>query len=220
MSTNLTHGRGAHKPKQDVAAISFSAGTRLIDREHASQRIYLLRSGQLQLLSGHEAILDHLTRGDLFGEKSFLSSSRTEQIAKALSPVETIVFRKSEFLKRLREDPRFASQVLRNFAQRMDRYEESIHNLLTESAEWRLALALIRLADPRPASGWVRIPSNPSNLELAKIVGTTRWRISHFLSRFQQRGWISRQEGLRIQRDPLQAFLESTTHCQRKVGAS
>ena len=219
MATIPTHGHGPAKPKQDVAAISFPAGTKLFDLECPAQRIYLVRSGQLQLLSGHEAILDHLTRGDLFGEKYFLASYRANQVAKTLSPVEVVVFRKTEFLKRLRQDPRFASQVLRKFAQRMDRYEETIRNLLTESAERRLALALIRLAGSRPAGGWVRVRSNPTNLELARIVGTTRWRISHFLNHFQQQGWIRRQQGLRIQPDPLRTFLESTARSEKRAGS-
>lgn len=206
----LTHGRSSGRRKRRVACVAFPVGTKLFDREHPSRRIYLLRSGQVQLLSDHEVILDHLTRGDLFGEKHLLRSHRIKQVAKTLSPVKVVVFRKAEFLERLRRDRRFMQQVLKHLALRMERYEETIRDFATEPTERRLAFALFRLAPTRPATGWVRLPWNPTNPQLAKIVGTTRWRISHFLNRFQRLGWVRRQEGLWVQREGLQAFLQST----------
>jgi len=68
----LTHGRGSHRRKQRVACLAFPAGAKLFDSEHPSRRIYLLHSGRLQLSSDREVILDHLKRGDLFGEKHFV----------------------------------------------------------------------------------------------------------------------------------------------------
>ena len=46
--------------------------------------------------------------------------------------------------------------------------------------------------------------------ELAKLVGTTRWSVSHFLNCFQRLGRVRYQEGLWVQRQDLQAFLQST----------
>lgn len=209
MVGSFTHGRHARRRKQ-VACVAFPGGTSLFDREHPSRRIYWLRSGRLRLSSDREAILDHLTRGDFFGEKYLLASRRVNQAAKALSPVEVIVFRKPEFFERLRQDRRFARHVLENLALRMDRYEETIRDFVAEPAERRLAHALFRLMPSRPGTGWVRLPCNPTNPELARIVGTTRWRISHFLNRFQRQGWLRRKEGLWAQHEGLQAFLRST----------
>jgi CRP/FNR family transcriptional regulator, cyclic AMP receptor protein len=205
-----THGSSSHRRKQRVACLAFPAGTKLFDSEHPSRRIYLLCSGRLQVSSDREVILDHLKRGDLFGEKHLLSSRRVHQVAKTLSPAKVVVLRKAEFFQRLRRDRRFAQQVIKNLVLRMDRYEETIRDFATEPTERRLALALFRLAPTRPATGWLRLPWSPTNPELAKLVGTTRWRISHFLNRFQRLGWVRRQEGLWVQREGLQAFLQST----------
>ena len=92
-----THGRTLRKRKQRVACVAFPAGTKLFDSEHPPRRIYLLRSGRLQLTSGREVILDHLTRGDLFGEKHLLRSRRVHQVAKTLSPAKVVVLRKRSF---------------------------------------------------------------------------------------------------------------------------
>jgi len=196
--------------RQGIARVTFPAGANLFDRRHHCRKIHWLLSGWVQLSSGHNAIFSHLTRGDLFGEKLLLRSPRVDQVAKALSPTEVIVFRKAQFLERLGRDGRFAQQVLKNLALRLERYEESIRDLVTEPTERRLALALARLAPTRPATGWVRLPWNPTNPELAKIVGTTRWQISHFINRFHRLGWVRRQDGLWLQREGLQAFLQST----------
>jgi CRP/FNR family transcriptional regulator, cyclic AMP receptor protein len=201
----------ARRRDRKTACVTFPAGIYVFDRQHPSRQVYWLRSGRVQLSSGREAILDHLTRGDWFGEKLLLTSRRIDLVAKTLSPVKVIAFRKSELWEQLRRDRRLARQVLKNLALRVDRYEEAIRNFITEPAERRLAHALVRLLPSRPASGWVRLPSNFTNPELARIVGTTRWHISHFVNRFQQLGWLRRQEGLWVQREGLQAFLHSTT---------
>jgi CRP/FNR family transcriptional regulator, cyclic AMP receptor protein len=208
MAGFLIRGRSSRKGRRTVACVPFPAGTKLFDREHPCRKIYLLRSGRVQLWSDHEAILDLLARGDSVGEKYLLASHRVHQVAKTLSPTKAIVFPKAEFFERLRRDPRFARQIVKNLALRLDRYEDTIRDFVTQPAEQRLARALLRLAPSRPASGWVRLPWDPTNPELAKIVGTTRWRVSHFLNRFQQLGWLRRQEGLWVQREGLQAYLQ------------
>jgi len=210
MVSFLTPKRRLGRRKQRVACVAFPAGARLFDCQHPSRRIYWLRSGCVQLSRDHKVVVDYLKRGALLGEKLLLSLRGPDQVAKAISAVEVSVFRKAEFFRRLRQDGRFAQQVLKSLALRMDRYEEAIRELATEPAERRLALALGRLAPTRPATGWVRLPWNPTNPEFAKMIGTTRWRISHFLNRFQRLGWVRRQAGLWVQREGLQAFLKLT----------
>ena len=130
--------------------MTFPAGANLFDSQHHSRRIYWLLSGWLQLSSDHNAIFGHLTRGDLFGEKLLLRSRRVDRVAKALSPIDVVVFRKAQFLRRLRRDGRFAQQVLKSLALRLESYEETIRDLVTEPTERRLALALARLAPTAP----------------------------------------------------------------------
>jgi len=202
--------RGARRGLKRPASMAFPGGSHLFDPGHPSREIYWLRSGRLQLSSDQEATLDILMRGDFFGIKNLLTSRRINEVAKALSPAEVVVFRKRDFLKRLRQNPRFAWQVLRNLAQRIDRYEEVIREFVTEPAARRLAHALVRFAPPHPKTGWVRLVTNPTNPELARMVGTTRWRISHFLNEFQRQRWVRRQEGLWVELEGLQAFLRSS----------
>jgi CRP/FNR family cyclic AMP-dependent transcriptional regulator len=187
--------------------LHFPAGINLFDLEHPSDRLYLLHSGQIRLSGDHGTIIDYLQPGCFFGEKLLLRPRGGKLIARSLSPVEVSAFRKSDLLYHLQRDRRFALQLLRNLAFRLDRYEQTIGDFVTERAERRLARRLFRLAPARPSSGWVRFPFTPTNLELARMVGTTRWRISHFMSHFQQLGWLRRDKGLWIHREGLQEFL-------------
>jgi CRP-like cAMP-binding protein len=166
----------------------------------------------VQLRNGPEAIVDQLTAGDFFGEKCFLAPLRSDQVAAALLPVEATAYRKSELLHCLRRDPRFAGRLLKNLTFRLDRYENAIRDFVTEPAERRLARLLLRFMPTRPASGWIRLPLRATNVDLARMVGMTRWHVSHLLNHFQRLGWLSRRrKELLIHREGLKEFLESST---------
>jgi len=206
----LTHGRRNRKRGSPEAIIRFPAGTNLFDLDHPSRRIYLLRAGRVQLSRGRErreTILAHLTPGNFFGEECLLKRNQRIQVAKSVSPVTVSVFRSSELLDRVQRDRRFALRLFRNLIRRLDRCGQAIQDFVTEPAERRLAWLLLRLAPARPASGWVRLRFSPSNAELARTIGTTRARISHFLNHFRQLGWLERRPELWVRREGLQNFL-------------
>jgi CRP-like cAMP-binding protein len=207
-----TERRRVRQRKQRGIAFHFPAGTRIFGPDHPTHRFYQLTSGHLELQNGPAAIVDQLTPGDFFGEKCFLARRRNDQVATALSPVVVTAYRKSELLHGLRRDSRFAGQFLRNLSLRLDRYENAIRDFVTEPAERRLARLLFRFMPTRPTAGWIRLPLRATNVELGRMVGTTRWRVSHLLNHFQRLGWLSRRhKELLIYREGLKQFLESPT---------
>jgi CRP-like cAMP-binding protein len=92
-------------------------------------------------------------------------------------------------------DRAFARALLRSLARRIQRCHSTIDEFVTEPAERRLALLLLRLAPRRRASEWVRLPFQLTNVDLAKAIGTTRGRISYFLNCFERLGWFRRGNG-------------------------
>jgi CRP-like cAMP-binding protein len=196
--------------RQKEAQHHFPAGAKIFSPDHPTHPIYQLNSGHVQLRNGPEAIVDQLAPGDFFGEKSLLAPGPSDQVATALEPVVTTAYRRRELLHCLGTDPRFAAQFLKNLAFRLDRYENVIRDFVTEPAERRLARLLFRFTPVRPTFGWIRLPLHATNIELARMVGMTRWRVSHFLNRFQRLGWLSRrQQELFIYREGLKEFLKS-----------
>ena len=199
----LIHGR---KSK----SIDFPSGITFSDVNRPSRRVYLLRSGRIHLTNSRGAIVDYLAPGNFFGEKCLLGPRYQNQIATSRSPVEVHAYRKSELLDWIQRDRRFALQLLKNLALRLDRYEQALADFVAERTECRLALLLSRLAPARPRSGWVRLQFSPSNSELARTIGTTRWQISHYMGRFQRLGWLQRRPDLWVRREGLNEFLESS----------
>jgi len=198
-----------HARRSSVGSLRLPAGATLFDSNHPPRRMYLLCSGHVQLSTSRGEIVDHLAPGDFFGEKCFLAPLRRGQAARTVSPASVAAFRKPELLDRLTGDRRFATQVVKNLALRLDRYEEALGDFAREPAERRLARLLWRLAPDRKVSGLVRLPFHLTNREMARAIGTTRWRVSHFMGRFQRLGWLRRQEGLWVDRERLGEFLQS-----------
>lgn len=191
-------------------SVPLARGATLFGGRHPSRRVYRLRRGLVQLSSDSGVILNHLRPGDFFGEKSLLSSPRCGQVAAAVSPSKVEAFGRRELLGRLRRDRRFAAQLLRGLAHRIDRHEQTIRDFATERPARRLALLLARLLPKRPAAGWVRLPWNPTNPELARRIGTTRWRVSRLVNQFRRLGWLRRENGLWVEREGLEGFLRAS----------
>lgn len=78
------------------------------------------------------------------------------------------------------------------------KYRDQVADLLTSSADQRLAHVLLQLAHlGRNGRTVVEIPFL-SHRVLAEMVGTTRPRINEFMNRFRRQGYISYDEGLQV----------------------
>lgn len=210
MPSILTHGHRNPGNGEGEAIIHFPAGAKVFDLDHPSRRIYLLRTGCVQLASGREAVLDQLTPGNFFGEGCLLGARHGRQVATAVSPVTVSAFGAAQLLDRVQQDRRFARRLLKNLAVQLDRRRATICDFVTEPAERRLALLLSRLVPASPISGWVRLRLSPSNSEFARTIGATRWRVSYFLRQFRESGWLERRPELWVRQEGLREFLIST----------
>jgi CRP/FNR family transcriptional regulator, cyclic AMP receptor protein len=189
--------------------ISFPKGTNVFAYRPARRGICWLRSGHVRLIV-NDAIIDHLAPGSFFGEwTALVDTPPPKTTALSLAPVSVVVFSRKDFFRRVRQVPGFTSTVLQNLFRRLSRYEKSIARFVTAPAEARLASLLFELAPPK--GGWVRLPFALTNPDLAKMIGSSRWRVSYFLNRFQRLGWLRRSHGLWVERRKLKAFVEKET---------
>jgi len=206
MARSVTQGRRRKNARKD--SLHLAAGAILFDLEHPASGMFLLDSGYVQLSSSRGEIVDYLAPGDFFGEKCFLTPPRSGQVARTLSPVSVNAFRKSELVDRFIGNRRFATRVLSNLALRLDRYEQALEDFAKETAEGRLARLLLRFTRATEGPGLLRLPFNLTNRQLANAIGTTRWRVSHFMARFQRLGLLHRHEGIWVDRERLAEFLK------------
>lgn len=186
----------------------FAARALLFDAAHPPRHVFLVRSGWVQLSMDQRAIVDCVGPGQLFGERCLLGAAAPGLAARALTSLSVTAFDRSQLLDRMQADRRFALGVLKALALRTYRCEQSIADFVVDRAEIRLARLLARALPSKPAAGWVRIPYELSHRGLAKTIGTSRWRISLFMRHFQESGWLRREDGLWIDREALQRFLD------------
>jgi CRP-like cAMP-binding protein len=131
--------------------------------------------------------------GDLFGELCLAGYPLRMSTAVALTASSIRVIKQESMIRMLRQKKKnrmsnfFVSYLLSS----IKNYRDHVADLLTSSAEQRLARVLLRLAQlDRRGSTVAKLPSL-SHQVLAEMVGTTRPRVNLFMNRFRKRGFVS-----------------------------
>jgi CRP/FNR family transcriptional regulator, cyclic AMP receptor protein len=136
--------------------------------------------------------------GDLFGELCLAGYPLRTSTAVALTASSIRTINKAKMLVMLRKKNKTSNSLVGYLLSSVKLYQDHVAELLTSSAEQRLARVLLRLAhlDRRgpPAS---EIPIL-SHQVLAEMVGTTRPRVNLFMNRFRTQGFISYDGGLEV----------------------
>ena len=94
-----------------------------------SQDLYILVSGQLDILKGDKRIDEISEQGALFGEMSFLLGATRTATAKASSDVEAICIPKEEISTLLHEFPDMAGEITKLLAKRLDETSQVLYGL-------------------------------------------------------------------------------------------
>jgi CRP-like cAMP-binding protein len=115
---------------------------------------------------------------------------------------------KESTLRTLKRDPQFAALLNTYLLSRVIRVEEDLADQFFNFSEKRLARVLLLFGQITKESK----PENPLKVSqgtLAEMVGTTRARVSKFMSAFKKKGFVHYNGGLQINSAPIIAFLQS-----------
>jgi CRP-like cAMP-binding protein len=168
--------------------------------------VFYLRRGTVKLSvtskEGKQAIISILGPGEFFGEECL--AGRQLRIATATTVTQCILTRikKKLMVQMLQEQKEVAELFFAHLLSRNLRYEADLVDHLFNSSEERLARNLLLLSHfgEEGETGTMVPGINQENL--AQLVGTTRSRISHFMSKFKKRGFIDYGgRGLTVKRD-------------------
>jgi CRP-like cAMP-binding protein len=111
--------------------------------------------------------------------------------AVALTACSIRTIKKEKMLQMLREKNKTSNSLVAYLLSSVKNYRDHVAQLLTSSAEQRLARVLLRLAhSDKNRRVAVEIPIL-SHKVLAEMVGTTRPRVNLFMNRFRKRGFIN-----------------------------
>ena len=185
--------------------VVFSQGDR-------ADAIYYVQSGTVKLTAvstrRKKAIIAFLPRGSFFGEGCLAGQSLRICTARSIGQTTIARMSKESTVRTLVRDARFAALFVEYLLSRIIRIEEDLVDQFFNFSERRLARVLLLLAD-------VIEESKPgcalkvSQATLAEMVGTTRPRISGFMSKFRKKGFVRYNGGLQINSSLITAFLQS-----------
>jgi len=174
--------------------------------------VFYVQSGTVKLTAvssrRKKAIIAFLQRGSFFGEGCLGGQSWRISTARSIGPSNIIRLRKQNTIRTLERDPKFAAFFVEYLLSRIIRIEEDLVDQFFNFSERRLARVLLLFAqitkESKPES-----PLKVSQSTLAEMVGTTRARVSKFMSGFRKKGFVSYNGGLQINSPLIISFLHS-----------
>ena len=114
---------------------------------------------------------------------------------------------KAEIQRVLRDEPTFCQMFVAHILARNARVEADLVDQLFNSTEKRLARLLLLLANFGKEGRPEPIIAKISQETLAEMIGTTRSRVSHFMNKFRQLGFIDYNGHLEVHNSLLSVLL-------------
>jgi CRP-like cAMP-binding protein len=156
----------------------------------AADAVFYIKKGKIKVTvvskQGKEAVVALLGADEFLGEGCLIGQPR--RVAAAVTMSECTVMRvgKAEIQRLLQDDPAFSQMFMSHILARKNRVEEDLARLLLLLANFG------KEGRPEP------IIAKISQEVLAEMIGTTRSRVSHFMNKFRQLGFIDYNGHLEI----------------------
>jgi CRP/FNR family transcriptional regulator, cyclic AMP receptor protein len=183
---------GKHSEEYADQAVIFAQGD-------AADAVFYIRSGKVKLTvvskNGKEAVVAILADRSFFGEGCLAGQPIRMSTASAVHRSNIIRVDKNAMLARLHQEQDFATRFLAYVLSRNIRMEADLVDHLFNSSEKRLARLLLLMANFGQESKPIPLVAKISQETLAEMVGTTRSRVSFFLNRFRDLGFIDYSGG-------------------------
>jgi CRP/FNR family transcriptional regulator, cyclic AMP receptor protein len=189
----------------------YKKGHALFVQGGPADAVFYIRNGKVKITvvseQGKEAVVAIRGSDEFCGEGCLTGQMRRPATAAAMTECEIMRLEKAVMIRVLHEEPAFSEMFVAHLLVRTIRVEEDLVDQLFNSSEKRLARALLLLAnfgkDGRPE----RIIAKVSQETLAEMIGTTRSRVSHFMNKFRELGFIDYNGHLEVHSSLLNVVL-------------
>jgi CRP/FNR family transcriptional regulator, cyclic AMP receptor protein len=159
-----------------------------------SDAVFVIQTGSVRLSArcqgGKEATLDILGNEDFVGKDSLAGQSIRTTSANALTDCQLLRIEQKAMMLALAQEVTLASAFCAYVLKRNIRYQQDLVDQRCNPSEKRLARILLRLTrfDGQSSLGTAIPKINQETL--AEMVGTTRSRVSFFMNKFRNSGFI------------------------------
>ena len=183
----------------------------LFAQEDEANAVFYIVEGWVKLTvvssRGKEAVVSMLKSGNFFGEACLAEPRVCMTTATTLGASTVVRIERAAMTRILQHEPGFSALFLSHLVTRNACIQADLVDQLVNSAEKRLARALLSLAQFEREDNSESIIPNIDQETLAEMVGTTRSRVSFFMNRFKKRGLIKRNAGVHVHRSLLNVVI-------------
>jgi CRP/FNR family cyclic AMP-dependent transcriptional regulator len=173
-------------------------GAMIFAKGDPGKTLMVVRSGAVRISvsagDGHEAVLNIIKPGQVFGEVALLDGRERTADAIAVTDCELMVIDRRDFIPVLRREPDVVLELIEILCARIRRTSAQVEDLMYLSIPARLAKALLDLSggvEACAARHKVRMPQR----ELGNIVGMSRESTNKQLRAWEQREWVQLERG-------------------------
>jgi CRP-like cAMP-binding protein len=197
-------GEGKTISKYRTDQVVFSQG-------EVADAVFYIQQGKVKLTvvseQGKEAVVAVLGPGHFFGEGCL--NGHPLYIATTRAVDESVITRleKGTMIATIQNEPEFSELFMAYLLTRNSRIEEDLIDQLFNSSEKRLARLLLLLANFGKEGRPELIVGKFSQETLAEMIGTTRSRVSKFMNKFRELGFISYNGSIEVHSSLLSMLL-------------
>jgi len=181
--------------------------------------VFYIQEGKVKVCvmseRGKEAVVALHGAGDFFGEGCLTGLPLRLATVSAMTDCVIMRIDKAAMVSALRNEPKLSEVFMAYILARNARVEEDLVDQLFNSSEKRLARVLLLMANFGKEGKPEPVIPKISQETLAEIVGTTRARVSTFLNKFRELGFISYNGHLEVHNSLLNVVLHDRPQIRR-----
>ena len=174
--------------------IEYGASRNIFWQGDPADSVFYVRKGKVKIAvtsdQGKEAIVAILDAGEFFGEGCLAGQPLRIASATAMTDCSLARIEKPVMARMLHEEHEISELFVRHLLSRNIRFEGDLVDQLFNSSEKRLARILLLLAHFGKESRAETVHPRINQEHLAQMVGTTRSRVSHFMNKFRELGFV------------------------------
>ena len=182
--------------------------------------VFYIQKGKVKVTvvseQGKEAVVAMLGRDEFCGEGCLAGQPRRMATATAMTDCEIMRLEKWAVVRIIHDEPQFSEMFVAHLLARTIRVEEDLVDQLFNSTEKRLARALLILANFGKEGRPEPIIPKVSQETLAEMIGATRSRVSHFMNKFRELGFIDYNGNIEVHSSLLSVVLNDQPQIKKR----
>jgi CRP/FNR family transcriptional regulator, cyclic AMP receptor protein len=199
---NSRAGRFLEKMDSQITSREYRDDEVVFGQKDVADAMFYIQHGNVKLTvvssHGKKAVIGILSQGDFFGEGCLTKQSLRVSTATAIHRSTITRVAKSALARLIRQKPAFAKLFMTHLISRIRSADENMMDQLFNNSERRLARILVLLTRSGEDPGSDGTTLNISQGTLAEMTGTTRSRVSFFMNRFRNMGFIQYNGRLQV----------------------